>query len=76
MILNNDCLYNILYWLDLTNLVTCFTICKQFTLVSKNEMLWQKLYCFNIDAKVFRTKSHHIQKSSHCCMIEAVVVFI
>jgi len=45
---HDDCLYNFFYWLDVKNIINCSLINKQFLNVSQHELLWKKLYDFNI----------------------------
>ena len=61
--LNNDCLYNILYCLDLKDLITCSHVCKMFLQSTCNEMLWQKLCKFDIicHQKYYKTFKKYYQ---------------
>ncbi len=42
--LDDDCIYNILTYLEAFDIIKCSLINKQFNFVSKNEILWKKLY--------------------------------
>ncbi len=44
VLLNNDCIYNILTYLEPFDIIKCSLINKQFNFVSKNECLWKKLF--------------------------------
>jgi len=45
---HDDCLYNLFYWLDVKNIIKCSLVNKQFLNISQKELLWKKLYDFNI----------------------------
>jgi len=45
---HDDCLYNLFLWLDIKNLIKCSLVNKQFLNISQHELLWKKLYDFNI----------------------------
>jgi len=44
----DDCLYNLFYWLDVKHIIQCSLVNKQFLNISQHELLWKKLYDFNI----------------------------
>ncbi len=44
IILDNDCIYCILSYLEAFDIIKCLLINKQFNAVSKNEFLWKKLF--------------------------------
>jgi len=45
---HDDCLYNIFDQFDMKNLLQCSLVNKQFLKISQHELLWKKLYHFDI----------------------------
>lgn len=41
---HDDCLYNIIQWLDINNVIKCMFINKQFYKMSKNNQIWKNLF--------------------------------
>ncbi len=59
VVLDNDCIYNILSYLEAFEIIKCSLINKQFNFVSKNECLWKKL--FEIDFRHVKCDSNYYE---------------